>query len=87
MRSRVLRDGADVLADFELLEMVLYGALPRRDTKPIARALIARFGSLAGAVAAPLAALREIEGLGEAGIAALKVVQGAAAALARDRPA
>ena len=85
MRSRVLRD--DVLSDHELLEMVLYGALPRRDTKPIAGALIARFGSLAAVLAAPIAALRATEGLGDAGVAALKVVQGAASRLTRDHPA
>ena len=85
MRARVLRDGADGLSDPELLEMLLYGALPRRDTKPIAQALIARFGSLAAAMAAPLAALRAIDGLGEAGVAGLKVVQGAASRVARDQ--
>jgi DNA repair protein RadC len=84
MRARVLRDGADALSDHELLEMLLYGALPRRDTKPIAQALIARFGSLAAVMAAPLAALRETDGLGEAVVAALRVIQGAAARLARD---
>ncbi len=90
MRARLLRAGPDALADHEMLEMVLYLALPRRDTKPIARALMARFGSFAGAVAAPLAELRGTEGLGEAGAAALKVVQGAALRLAlgelRDQP-
>jgi DNA repair protein RadC len=63
--------------------MVLFLALPRRDTKPIARALLARFGSFAGALAAPLADLRAIEGLGEAGAAALKTVQAAALRLVR----
>ena len=59
------------------------GKTPRRDTKPIARALLARFGSFAGAIAAPVQELAEIEGLGEAGQAALKIVQGAALRLAR----
>ncbi len=70
--------------------MVLFLALPRRDTKPIARALLARFGSFANAIAAPLQELRDIEGLGEAGAAALRTVQAAALRLARaeiiDRP-
>ena len=83
MRSRLLGAGPDALADHELLEMVLFLALPRRDTKPIARLLLARFGSFARAVAAPLADLRRIEGLGEAGAAALKTVQAAALRLAR----
>jgi len=83
MRARLLTAGAEALADHELLEMVLFTALPRRDTKAIAKALLARFGSFAGAIAAPLADLRAIEGLGEAGAAALKTVQAAALRLAR----
>ncbi len=70
--------------------MVLFLALPRRDTKPIARALLGRFGSFANAIAAPLAELRGVEGMGEAGSAALKTVQAAALRLMRselqDRP-
>ena len=83
MRLRLLKAGADALADHELLEMVLFLALPRRDTKPIAKALLARFGSFAGAIAAPLQDLRATEGLGEAGVAALKTVQAASLRLAR----
>jgi DNA repair protein RadC len=82
MREKLLKAGPDALLDHELLEMVLFLALPRRDTKPIAKALLARFGSFAGAIAAPLVELRRVEGLGEAGCAALKVVQGAALRLA-----
>lgn len=63
--------------------MVLFLALPRRDTKPIARALIARFGSYALAIAAPLPELLKVEGLGEAGAAALKIVQAASLRLIR----
>jgi DNA repair protein RadC len=83
MRTRLLIAGPEALADHELLEMVLFLALPRRDTKPIARLLLDRFGSFARAVAAPLADLRRIEGLGDAGAAALKTVQAAALRLAR----
>jgi DNA repair protein RadC len=90
MREKLLAAGPDALLDHELLEMVLFLALPRRDTKPIARALLARFGSFAGALAAPPQELGTIEGLGEAGMAALKTVQAAALRLARaeviDRP-
>jgi DNA repair protein RadC len=90
MRNRLLAAGSEAVADHELLEMVLFLALPRRDTKPIARALLARFGSFAGAIAAPLADLRHVEGIGEAGAAALKTVQAAALRLVRaeivDRP-
>jgi DNA repair protein RadC len=90
MREKLLGAGPDALLDHELLEMVLFLALPRRDTKPIARALLGRFGSFANAIAAPLHELRDIEGLGEAGAAALRTVQAAALRLARaeviDRP-
>ncbi len=83
MRARLLQAGPEALADHEMLEMVLYLALPRRDTKPIARTLLRRFGSFACAIAAPLAELRDVDGLGEAGAAALKVVQAAALRLSR----
>jgi DNA repair protein RadC len=83
MRARLLTAGPDALADHEMLEMVLFLALPRRDTKPIARALMGRFGSFAAAIAAPLVELRRTEGLGEAGAAALKTVQAAALRLVR----
>ncbi len=83
MRHRLLTTGPDSLADHEMLEMVLFLALPRRDTKPLARRLLGRFGSFAGAIAAPLADLRSVEGIGDAGAAALKVVQAAALRLAR----
>ncbi len=84
MRARLLQSGPDSVADHELLEMMLFLALPRRDTKPIARALLTRFGSFANAVSAPLPDLRTIEGLGDAGIAALKTIQAAALRLARS---
>jgi DNA repair protein RadC len=83
MRARLLTAGPDALADHEMLEMVLFLALPRRDTKPIARDLLTRFGSYAAAIAAPLQELRGVDGLGEAGAAALKLVQGAALRLAK----
>ena len=90
MRARLLQAGPDSVADHELLEMMLFLALPRRDTKPIARALLTRFGSFAGAVSAPLPDLLAVEGMGEAGAAALKTIQAAALRLMRaevlDRP-
>lgn len=84
MRQKLLTAGPDALLDHELLEMVLFLALPRRDTKPIARDLLHRFGGFADAIAAPLHELRQVEGLGEAGAAALKTVQAAALRLARS---
>jgi DNA repair protein RadC len=84
MRQRLLAAGPEAVLDHELLEMVLFLALPRRDTKPIARALLSRFGSFANAIAAPPIELRGVAGLGEAGTAALKTVQAAAFRLARE---
>jgi len=78
MRARLLKAGPDALADHEMLEMVLFLALPRRDTKPLARALLDRFRSFAGVIAAPVAEMLAIDGMGESAAAALKTVQAAA---------
>jgi DNA repair protein RadC len=78
MRQRLLKAGPDALADHEMLEMMLFLALPRRDTKPVVRALLARFRNFAGVIGAPVAELMTIDGVGEAGAAALKLVQAAA---------
>ncbi len=87
MRQRLLKAGADALADHEMLEMVLFLALPRRDTKPIARTLLTRFGDFGAVIGAPAAELSCVEGLGEAGTAALKLVQAAALRLLRQHAA
>ena len=83
LRARLRDAGPDALADYEFLELVLFRALPRRDVKPLAKALLQRFGSFAEVIAAPPALLREVEGIGDAAVAELKIVQGAAARLAR----
>ena len=83
LRARLLEAGPIAVADHELVEMVLFLGLPRRDTKPIARALISRFGSFASAISAPPQELLGVDGLGEAGVAALKIVQAAAQRLAK----
>lgn len=84
LRARVLEAGAESLADYELLEYLLFGAQPRKDTKPLAKALIRRFGSLAGVLAADEPALRGVGDMGDAKIAALQVTREAAARLARQ---
>jgi DNA repair protein RadC len=83
MRQKLLGAGADALADHELLEMALFLALPRRDTKPIAYRLLSHFGSFANAISAPANEIAAIDGMGEASAAALKIVQAAAQRLAR----
>lgn len=83
LRARFLSGGPDAVAEHELIEMVLFLGVPRRDTKPIARELLSRFGSYAGAISASVPDLLGIDGLGEAGVAALKIVQAAAQRLAK----
>jgi len=83
VRARLLKAGPDALADHEMLEMVLFLALPRRDTKALAWALLERFHSFAGVIAAPVPELQTIDGIGEAAAAALKTVQAAAIRLVR----
>ena len=83
LRKRFREAGPDALPDYELLELVLFRAAPRRDTKPLAKALIARFGTFAEALNAPEELLREIPGIGEAAITELKLVRAAALRLMR----
>ncbi len=84
MRGRLLGSGPDSLQDYEMLEMLLFLAIPRRDTKPIAKALLARFGSFAAVIAADPRHLKEEDHVGDSAIAALKLVQGAALRMMRE---
>jgi len=68
LRERFHGAGPDALSDYELLEMALFPALPRRDTKPLAKALLKKFGSFAEVIHAPVARLREVDGIGEAAV-------------------
>jgi len=83
LRQRLLTAGPDSLNDQDLLELILFLALPRRDTKPITKALLARFGSFANVIAAPVNELRAIEHMKDSGPAALKAVHAAALRLAK----
>jgi DNA repair protein RadC len=85
LRARFLKGGADAMPDYELLEMTLFAALPRRDTKPLAKALLARFGSFAEVIAAPRARLMEVKGVGESVAHHLKIVEAAAHRLAKTK--
>ena len=84
LRERLLQKGPDSLADYEVIEFLLFGARPRGDTKPLAKDLIARFGSLAGVLAAEPDELLAVPGMGEAGAAAVKIVAESARRLARE---
>jgi DNA repair protein RadC len=83
LRERFREAGADALSDYELLEAVLFRAQSRRDVKPLAKALIATFGSFAEVICAPVSRLAEVKGLGEATITELKLIQAAASRLLR----
>jgi DNA repair protein RadC len=85
LRDRFLEAGPDAVTEYELLELVLFRAIPRRDVKPLAKQLIAKFGSFAEVVSAPRERLREIEGLGESAVTEIKIVQAAAGRLARGQ--
>jgi DNA repair protein RadC len=85
LRSRFREAGTEALTDYELLELLLFRALPRRDVKPLAKELIAKFGSFAEVVSAPTARLAEVKGLGDSAITELKIVQAAASRLARGQ--
>jgi len=85
LRERFLAGGADTLPDYELMELALFAAIPRRDVKPLAKALIARFGGFAEAIAAPRERLLEIDGIGEGVVTQLKVIEAAALRLSKTR--
>ena len=78
LRQRFREVGAEKMADYELLELVLFRSIPRRDVKPLAKALISRFGSFAETIGAPLERLAEVNGIGETTALDLKVIAAAA---------
>lgn len=84
LKDRFLKTGGDQLADYELLELLLFQALPRRDVKPLAKDLLDRFGSFAGVATAEAALIRQVPGASDAVVVALKTVAAAAERLARD---
>jgi DNA repair protein RadC len=77
LRERFRSSDPDALPDYELLELLLFRSMPRRDTKPIAKALIARFGSFAEVIMAAPDRLKEISGVGESVVTELKLVEAA----------
>ncbi len=85
LRERFLTGGPDSLPDYELLELLLFSAIPRRDTKPIAKALIKRFGSFGEVISASPKDLTDIDGIGDNAAVALKAVQAAAQRLLQTK--
>jgi DNA repair protein RadC len=87
LRSRFQDAGADALPDYELLELLLFRSIPQRDVKPLAKALIARFGSFAEVLGAPASRLTEVKGVGEGVALDLKIVEAALQRMAKGKVA
>ena len=83
LRQRLIGQGEEALLDHELIEYLLALAIPRRDTKPLAKALIAEFGGIGGLLSAPPDALLRVQGMGETSVAAIKIAHAAALRLLR----
>ena len=87
LRQRLRDGGGDALLDHELIEYLLALAIPRRDTKPLARLLLREFGGIEGVMTADWAALERVPGMGDTSVAAIKVAQAASLRLLRSRVA
>jgi DNA repair protein RadC len=85
LRGRLLSGDADGMADCELVEYLLALAIPRRDTKPLVKAPLREFGSLAQLISADPESLRRVDGLADTGAAALKIVQAASLRLLKGK--
>ncbi len=85
LRTRFMQGGAAAIPDYELLELVLFRAIPRCDVKPLARTLMDRFGDFNRVMAAPTARLLDVAGVGDAVITELKIVEAAAQRMARAK--
>lgn len=85
LRARFLEGGAAAVPDYEMLELLLFGAVSRADVKPLAHALIRQFGSLADVITAPESQLRKVDGVGDTIVVALKLTEALAGRLTRAR--
>lgn len=85
LRERFINGGADAMPDYELLELVLFRAIPRRDVKPLARDLLERFTDFNGVISAPVDQLQIVSGVGHTVIQELKIVEAAAHRLAKSK--
>lgn len=84
LRERFLKGGVNALQDYELLELILFMAIPRKDVKPLAKELLAKFGGFTGVMNAETSALLQVKGLSETSVAALKAVTASAYYLMRE---
>ena len=87
LRRRLLDGGPEALLDHELIEYLLALAIPRRDTKPLAKQLLAEFGGIGGLLTADAEALKRVSGMGETSVAAIKIAQASALRLVKSQVA
>ena len=85
LRLRFMEGGAQALPDYEMLELILFRAIPRQDVKPLARFLLDTFGDFNRVLSASPERLKQLKGVGDAVIVELKIVESAAQRLARSR--
>ena len=84
LRQRFLKSGADGFQDYELLEMILFSAVPRRDVKPLVKQLLKEFGGLSGVLGASIADLQKVRGLSENSAVVLKAVHALTSRMLRN---
>lgn len=85
LRQRFINGGAEALQDYEMLELIMFRAIPRRDVKPMAKDLIKKFGDLSGVLSADRDLLREVKGISENVVTELKIVESAAKKVGQSR--
>lgn len=85
LRTRFMRGGPDAIPDYELLELVLFRAIPRQDVKPLAHALLDRFGDFNRVITAKPERLQDVHGIGDAVVTELKIIEASAQRLARSK--
>jgi len=85
LRQRFMEGGVAAVRDYELLELILFRAIPRQDVKPLAKRLLARFGDFNRVMAAAPARIAEVEGAGDAVVREIKIVEAAAHYMARSK--
>ena len=84
LRERFLKGGEKAFPDYELLELLLCGVIPRGDVKPLAKTLLSEFGSLSGILQTDIEKLKAIPGVGDSSIVALKVIHEVACRIVRE---
>jgi DNA repair protein RadC len=87
LRQKLAESGGGALHDHELIEYLLALAIPRRDTKPLAKALLREFGGIGGLMTADWQAIARVPGMGDTSVAAIKIVQATALRMLRNEVA